>query len=104
MAKITRRTPEQRAQLIAAFEQSGLSKQEFCEKQNLRMTSLEYYLQRVSKQRRCAGQFLKVELAESQPRQMGGFSLVLANDRRIEMSWNFSEQQLAKLIRVVEAA
>jgi transposase-like protein len=103
MAKITRRTPEQRAQLIAAYEQSGLSKQEFCERQNLRLTSLEYYRQRVREQRG-AGQFLKVELAESQPKQLDGLSLLLANQRRIEMSWNFSEQQLAKLIRIVETA
>lgn len=104
MAKITRRTPEQRAQLIAAYEQSGLSKQAFCEKHNLRLASLEYYRQRVRKQQRGAGQFLKVELAASQPNQLDRFSLLLANDRRIEMSWNFSEQQLAKLIRIVEAA
>jgi hypothetical protein len=31
-----------------------------------------------------------------------GFVLVLANGRRIESSWKFSEDELVRLIRVVE--
>ena len=104
MAKMTKRTPEQIEQLIAAYHDSGLSKQEFCERQHLRPTSLNYYLYRVQQLRRTTNSLVKVEVAESRPRESDTFCLLLANNRRIEANWNFSEQQLAKLIRAVEAA
>ena len=33
-----------------------------------------------------------------------GFTLVLANSRRIESGWQYADQELARLIRIVEAA
>ena len=33
-----------------------------------------------------------------------GFTLVLGNGRRIETSWSFDDNQLARLIRIVGAA
>ena len=50
---------------------------------------------------------MRVNLNSSGPdsgEQAGGFTLVLAKNRRIEGDWNFAEQNLARLIRIVEAA
>lgn len=104
MAKVTKRTPDQIEQLIAAYHHSGLTKQEFCERQHLRPTSLNYYLYRVQQLQRTTNSLVKVDLTESRPREADTFCLLLANNRRIEFNGNFSEQQLAKLIRAVEAA
>jgi hypothetical protein len=35
--------------------------------------------------------------------QLAGFTLVLANGRRIESSWSFTEADLQRLIRAAEA-
>jgi hypothetical protein len=43
---------------------------------------------------------VKVEVEPAQP--LAGFTLVLANGRRIEGSWGFLEADLEKLIRVAE--
>ena len=52
---------------------------------------------------------MRVELAGSGPLdkrepEAKGFALVLGNGRRIEGNWSFAEQDLARLIRIVEAA
>ena len=77
------------------------------------MTTFDYYRRsRQTKKNRHVRStpLVKVELSKpthvSEPvlQQTGGFTLVLANSRRIESGWLYGEQELAKLIRVVEAA
>ena len=38
------------------------------------------------------------------PEPVGHFVLTLANGRRIESAWRFTDAELARLIRVVESA
>ncbi len=44
---------------------------------------------------------MKLEAAPVEVRSV--FTLMLANGRRIESTWNFSEADLARLIRIAEA-
>jgi hypothetical protein len=46
---------------------------------------------------------VKVEVAASEAAGEG-FTLNLANGRRIESSWRFAEAELARLIRIAESA
>ena len=78
------------------------------------MTTFDYYRrsrQETRKRQRGSMALVKVELAkpvvESTPQQQAnasGFTLVLANSRRIESGWHYADQELARLIRIVEAA
>lgn len=45
---------------------------------------------------------VKVEVARSEP--AGHFTLSLANGRRIESSWRFTDAELTRLIRIAESA
>ena len=52
---------------------------------------------------------VRVEVARSKPAaEQGltaeGFTLKLGKERSIQAGWNFGEQELTRLIRVVEAA
>jgi hypothetical protein len=83
--------------LVEGFAKSGMTRREYCAKHKIAMTTLDYW------RRAHESKPKLVEVAiESQP-QPGGFTLALANGRRIESSWRFGEGELARLIRVAEA-
>jgi hypothetical protein len=83
--------------LVEGFAKSDLTRREYCAKHKIAVTTLDYW-RRAQKSK---PKLVKVEIeAESQP---GGFALVVANGRRIESSWRFTEAELARLIRVAEA-
>ena len=112
MARTSRRTPEEIDQLLAGYEESGSSRRQYCDQVGIAVTTLDYYRQRQLKagrvQRRRTG-LMRVKLAGNGPPdkrepEAKGFALVLANGRRIEGNWSFAEQDLARLIRIVEAA
>jgi hypothetical protein len=46
---------------------------------------------------------LESERSGFDDRKAKGFTLLLAKGRRIEIDWRYSEQDLARLIRIVEA-
>ena len=106
MAKARARTQQEVEQMIAAYEQSGLTRREYCEQQKIPLTSFDYYRHRYRKQTTSSRQLVRLELQE--PRgaedESKGFSLLLSKGRRIETNWSYSEQDLARLIRTVEAA
>lgn len=107
MAKASTRTQQEIEQMIAAYEQSGLTRREYCEQQKVPLTSFDYYRHRHRKQAAtAAGQLVKVELQDRSRTEEAskGFSLVLSQGRRIETNWGYCEQDLARLIRIVEAA
>jgi hypothetical protein len=108
MARTSTRTLEEVEQMLAAFQESGLTKRQFCDQQRIPLTTLEYYRQRHRKQAGTseAGELIKVELQHGGRSEDAaqGFSLVLAKGRRIESHWNYDEQKLTRLIRIVEAA
>ncbi len=64
------------------------------------MSTLDYWRRARRKRKPTLAQ---VALEEAPPLSSGGFSLVLANGRRIESSWGFAEADLRRLIRVAEA-
>ena len=102
-----RRTAEEVERLLKGYEESGLSRQEYCQREGIRVSTLDYYRQRQSArkaaaQRRAAG-LLKVKLEAPRLQAQSLFTLVLANGRRIESVWSFSDADLARLIRIAEA-
>jgi len=80
------------------------------------MTTFDYYRRSRRQERRQrqrgAMPLVKVELTKPQAGvepalqqvNASGFTLVLANSRRIESGWHYTDQELARLIRIVEAA
>ena len=113
MARTSRRSEQEIEQLLRGFKPSGLTRRQYCEQQGIAVTTFDYYRrsrQAKKKERRSSTPLVKVELTKPVhvsgplPEQPAGFTLVLANSRRIESNWFYSEQELARLIRIVEAA
>ncbi len=100
-----RRTAEEIQRLVKGYEESGVSHQEYCQREGIRVTTLDYYRQlstrKAAAQRRAAG-LVKVKLKAAPMQAQSIFSLVLANGRRIESAWTFSDADLARLIRIAE--
>ena|ERR1700730_9561097 len=108
MARTRTRTPQEIERLLTGYEQSGLSRQRYCEREGIPVTTLDYYRRHRRQGQRIPAleaKLVKVELksAQSDKQEVKGFILALAKGRRIESSWSYSEQDLARLIRIVEA-
>lgn len=86
---------EEKWRLSEGYAASGLTRREYCAKHGMAVSTLDYWrLKRKPK-------LVRVGI---DPQQAGpGFTLTLANGRRIESSWSFVEADLARLIRTVEA-
>jgi hypothetical protein len=84
-------------QTIEEFESSGLTRREFCQRHGIPVTTLDCW----RRSRRRQPRLVEVQVA-SEP--MAGFTLALANGRRIESSWRFSEAELTRLIGIAESA
>ena len=95
-----KRNREDGLRIVDDFEQSGLSRRQYCERNNLPLTTLDYWRWQKAKVARPR----LVEVAVEEPASCGGFRLTLANGRRIEGPWKFQEVDLARLIRVAESA
>ena len=86
---------EEMRRIIEGYASSGMRRREYCAKHNISVSTFDYWRSK-----------LKTKLARVtiEPPQCGaGFTLVLANGRRIESSWRFSEADLQRLIRAAEA-
>jgi hypothetical protein len=85
---------EEKRRLIEGYAASGMTRREYCAKHGIAVSTDYWRLKRRPKLVRVA----------VDPDQAGtGFTLALANGRRIESSWNFAEADLRRLIRAVEA-
>lgn len=84
---------------IEEFQNSGLTRREFCQRRQIGVTTLDYW-----RRARRQPQLAEIEVAASEPEARPGFTLRLANGRHIESSWRFSEVELARLIRIAESA
>jgi hypothetical protein len=82
--------------LVDGFAKSGMTRREYCEKHDIRVTTFDYW----RRARKSKPKLVEVAI-ETQP--SAGFALVLANGRRIESSWRFAEAELLRLIRLAEA-
>ena len=104
MAKETKRSAEMR-RMLEEYRGSGLSRQQFCERRSIPLTTFEYWRREHSGTRGKQAKrprLVKVEVAASE--SAGQFRLSLANGRRIESSWRFADAELARLIRIAESA
>ncbi len=101
--------------LLEHYRKSGLTRAAFCEQAGIAVSTLDYYRRQETKQNRqqqtqIAQALLEVRVKEPSRRQEetetihDGFSLTLPNGHRIEASWKFEEDALAKLIRIVEGS
>jgi hypothetical protein len=93
------RSKEEIHRIIEGFTKSGLRRREYCAKHNIAMTTLDYW-RRTQKDRKA--KLVEVAIERAIRPDSGGFALVLANGRRIESSWKFTEADLARAIRVAE--
>jgi hypothetical protein len=91
------RSKEEIRGIVEGFAKSGMTRREYCAKNGIGMTTLDYWRRVHRKQNPRL-----VEIAMEQAQPVAGFALVLTNGRRIESSWSFAEGDLDKLIRVAE--
>ena len=95
-----KRSAEEIKVLLSGYEASGLTRSEYCGRVGIPVSTFDYYRHQAS--RRKSVRLIRVKVQPERP--SGTFTLVLANGRRIESAWEFSEAELARLIRVVEGA
>jgi hypothetical protein len=93
-----KRSADEMRRMVEEFQGSGLTRREFCERHQIAVTTLDYWRHAQSGPAR----LVKVDVSASEA--ASGFTLSLANGRRIESQWNFGEAELARLIRVAESA
>ena len=97
--------------VVAEYEASGLSREEFCWQQGMAMSTLARY-QRRRRQDPGGGsgrsRWVTVEVAGAQPadrKEAGsGLAVVAAGGRRIEIERGFDGDTLRELLRVLESA
>jgi hypothetical protein len=91
--------------LVGDYERSGLTRRDYCERQGIAITTLDYH-QRRRRMKRAEANLVPVTVKAPPVGEVPdrGFALVLANGRRIESGWSFDEEKLARLIRIAGAA
>jgi transposase-like protein len=91
------RSKEEIRRIVEGFAKSGMTRREYCAKNGIGMSTLDYWRRAQRKQKPRL-----VEVAVEQAQMPAGFALVLANGRRIESAWSFSAADLERLLRVAE--
>jgi transposase-like protein len=104
-----RRSRAEVDRLVAEYEASGQTRQEFCAKHGLSPVTLDRYRRRRQKRAErpaSSGRFLRVELSGARPAGGSGqeneLAVVLRSGRRIEVRHGFDAELLAQLIQVLE--
>ena len=90
-------TAEQRQRVVAHYEQSGLSRRDYCAEHRLSVNTLDNWRRKV---RATTKKFVRVELTPAPSRSR--LTLVLTNGRRIETEAGFDEGELTRLIGAAE--
>lgn len=85
--------------LVEEFDRSGLTRRQFCESNQIPMTTLDYWRWKKAQRSKAGLVEVAIELEERSP----GFAVVLRNGRRIESAWTFQEPELSRLIRLLES-
>ena len=93
------RNKQEVRRFLEDYAQSGMTRREFCEKNNIPVTTLDYWRHA----RKSKPKLVEVAIEAMEGQVAGGFALVLTNGRLIESSWRFAESDLTRLIRVAEA-
>ena len=94
--------------MMTGYEQSGLTRREYCRRQGVPLSTFDSYRQRRG-QRPPNPALVEVKIeeeAQGQPQPGAAappvLTVVLSNGRRIEVSPGFAEAELARLLRVAE--
>jgi hypothetical protein len=93
-----KRNADDMRRAIEEFQKSGLTRREFCEREHIALTTLDYWRRAQSRPAR----LVKVKVAAREA--ASSFSLSRANGRRIESGWRYAEADLTRLIRIAESA
>ncbi len=103
-----KRSAEEVGQWLRGYQESGLPRQEYCRQLGIPVTTFDYYRQRKGRKaaadKRAAVKLVKVEVKAPVEGMQSVFAVVLRNGRRIESAGNWTDAELARLIRIVEAA
>jgi hypothetical protein len=91
--------------MLEEYAASGLGRREFCQQRGIALTTFDYWRrEQAVKPRRQARRPRMVAVKVANVESAASFSLSLANGRRIESSWRFTDVELARLIRIAERA
>ena len=93
--------------MVVEYETSGMSREEFCRKHGLAMSTLaRYWRRREQGPGEGAGpsRWLAVELVGAHPAGASGLAVVLTGGRRIEVGRGFDAQTLQQLVSLLEPA
>jgi hypothetical protein len=90
-------------QLAAEFEASGLSRQEFCERNDVAVNTLARYIRRYKRKSEASGrqQWVAVDVTGQSPPSTE-LSVVVPGGRRIEVRQGFDTATLQQLIAALE--
>jgi transposase-like protein len=86
---------EEKRRICEGYATSGMTRREYGAKHGIAVSTLDYWR---SKRK---AKLVRVTVEEQPPGP--GFTLTLANGRRIESSWRFAEADLERLIRTAES-
>ncbi len=89
--------------MMTGYEQSGLTRQEYCRQRNIPVTTFDYYRHRRKKKVRRPA-LVAVKIDASGGPAAPAMAVILSNGRRIEVGAGFAEAELARLLRVAERA
>ena len=87
--------------LVAGYEASGKTRQDYSRMVGIAVTTLDYYRARQARKRR--GGLVRVELAGS-GEMIGQPMLLEAGGRRLQWMWDGGEESLARVLRAMERA
>ena len=100
-----RRSRAEAEQLLAEYEASGISQEDFCRQHGLALSTLARYRKwgREGREDAGPGRWVAVEVPPPHPAG-SGLAVVLAGGRRIEVGRGFDAETLEQLIRLLEPA
>ena len=105
-----RRSRAEAEQLGAEYAAGGMSREEFCHKHELALSTLARYQQHQRRREQGqdenagTGRWLAVELSGAHPADASGLAVVLAGGRRIEVGCGFDARTLEQLVSLLEPA
>lgn len=104
--RVRRRTREEADGIAAAYEASGLGREEFCQQRGVALKTLARYLTRYRRERggkNGVPQWIPVEVG-ARHRDATVLSVVLDSGRRIEVRRGFDAETLRRLVVALERA
>ena len=117
MRMAIKRSASEIKRIVCGYEESGLTRRQYCSRIGIPVTTLDYYRNRSQRSNEAHGAaLLPVKLSApaatlttnhktGAPKSGSDFAVVVAEgSRRIESGWGFDDAALARLIRVVETA